>query len=513
MTPEERIAELEAELARHRIFADSVKDYALIEFSEDNRITSWSRGAEQLTGWTEAEVLGQPASIIFTPEDRARGEVEKELETALRDGCAEDERWHLKKDGSRFWASGVLTPLSDRAGFAKVMRDLTRRKRDAEALRISEENHRLFIENVRDHALFQVDTGRRICVWNTGAERIFGYSDGEILGQPFSVLFKPEDQKAGYPEDELARAESSGHVEDQRWLVRRDGSHFFAHWVTHLVRDDQGQNRGFAKVLRDDTERLRAENERARLQQLERDLLAERVETADAALDRTRQELRQLAASLMSAQEDERRRVARELHDDLAQRLAALEIGLVQLRRLPESAVEEWRTAVDLLIGDVGALSAEVRNLSHRLHPSVLDDLGLDAALRQLVADLERSAGLTVRLSTSLGAAPTMPGIVAAALYRIAQEALRNIMRHAKDALVSVRLAATPAEVRLSVQDDGPGMDLAQVRFKGGLGLVSMRERANLAGGSLEIKSAPGQGTIVIAVVPCWWADKAVIDV
>jgi two-component system CheB/CheR fusion protein len=322
------------------------------------------------------------------------------------------------------------------------------------------------------------------------------------------VLFKPEDREQGYPERELAHVRAEGHYTDQKWLLRKDGSHFLAQWVTHLVRNEQGEVRGFAKVLRDETQRMRAERERVRLHQLERDLLSERVQSADAALDRTRQELRDLAGSLMSAQEDERRRIARELHDDFSQRLAALEMGLEHVRQRATRAGQDWASRLDTLVRDVAELSKEVRSLSHRLHPSVLDDLGLDAAIRQLINDLQRTAGLTVRLTSNLGGSVALPNTVATALYRIAQEALRNIVRHARDASVMVNLAATSDEVRLTIHDDGPGMDLLAVREKGGLGLVSMRERANLAGGSLEIRSAPGAGTEVMAVVPCWWAGQ-----
>jgi len=183
-------------------------------------------------------------------------------------------------------------------------------------------------------------------------------------------------------------------------------------------------------------------------------------------------------------------------------------MGLEHVRQRASRAGEEWGSSLDALVRLVAELSEEVRSLSHRLHPSVLDDLGLEAALRQLTTDLQRTAGLTVRLTSNLGGTVALPDTVATALYRIAQEALRNILRHARDASVTVSLLATSDEVRLSVRDDGPGMDVRAVREKGGLGLVSMRERANLAGGSLEIRSAPAAGTEVVVAVPCWWVSK-----
>jgi PAS domain S-box-containing protein len=497
-----RNAELERELAHYRLFADSVEDYALITFNSQKRITSWNRGAERLTGYTESEVLGQSGAILFTAEDREHGEDEKELATARREGCAEDERWHLRKDGTRFWGSGVMTLLHNGEGYAKIMRDLTRHRQATEALRASEERCRLFIDNVRDHALFQLDTEGLISGWNTGAERLFGYAEEEILRQHFSVVFPAEERDRRYPEQELARTLAEGHVFDEMWLIRKDGTRFFASWVTHPIYDERGQLRGFAKVLRDETERKSAEEARQRIQQLERDLLTQRVESAGAALDQTKHELRHLAASLMTAQEDEGRRIARELHDDLAQRLASVEIQLQHLRNQSGGTGSEWTADIDSVCRDIAAMSHDVRNLSHRLHPSALDDLGLEAALRQLVQEFERTAGLEIRMSAALPLAARIPPAAATAVYRIAQEALRNVSKHAKQALVTVNVSATPEELRLMVHDDGPGFDASAARARGGLGLVTMRERAALAGGTLAVQSAPRDGTQIIVAVP-----------
>src|SRR5690242_13960022 len=115
-----------------RFLRDSVLDYAFVTFNPDSRITSWSKGAERILGWTEAEMLGNTGVVIFTEEDQARGEPQKEIDTARREGRAEDERWHRRKDGSRFWGSGVMTAIRDNGGnllgLAKVMRDLSERK-------------------------------------------------------------------------------------------------------------------------------------------------------------------------------------------------------------------------------------------------------------------------------------------------------------------------------------------------------------------------------------------------
>jgi PAS domain S-box-containing protein len=246
-----------------QVLMQCVRDYAFITYNLDNRITSWSAGAERILGWSASEANGQSGEIVFTPEDRASGAIERELTIARNEGRAEDERWHVRKDGSRFWASGILTLLRNDAGlpigFAKVLRDLTDRRYAEAALRESEQRFRLFVENVREYALFQTDVNGRVTSWNPGAERLFGYTRREMMGQPASCLFPVEDQRAGVLEKEISRILADDQQQDSRWLVRKDGSQFWAQWITEAVRDEAGQIRGVAKVLRDETERRRSE--------------------------------------------------------------------------------------------------------------------------------------------------------------------------------------------------------------------------------------------------------------
>jgi PAS domain S-box-containing protein len=256
-----------ARTAQHhfQVFSERVTDYAFITFDPENRITSWSRGAERILGYVEAEVLGQPGSIFFTPEDRLKGGDEQELATARQEGCAEDERWHLRRDGSRFWGSGITTAHRDSQGhlqgYSKIFRDLTTRRRMEERLRESEDRFRLFSDNVTDYALVPVDTAGNVSGWNAGAERTFGYPEPEIVGQPVRLFFTPEDREKGESEKDLSRALAEGRAEDERWMVRRDGSRFWARWVTTPMRDKAGNLRGFAKVLRDETERKELEDQ------------------------------------------------------------------------------------------------------------------------------------------------------------------------------------------------------------------------------------------------------------
>src|SRR5438270_11161288 len=172
-------------------------------------------------------------------------------------------------------------------------------------------------------------------------------------------------------------------------MVRKDGTRFWSRWVTTPMRDSQGHLRGFAKVLRDETERKRAQEERERLQALERELLASQVQSKTHELDRTKEELRALAASLLTAQEEERRRIARELHDDFQQRLALIEISMSRLRQnLPKNPVQT-RLELNRLERDVSNVSNEIRRMSHQLHPALLEHLGLRAALMRLAEDFQ----------------------------------------------------------------------------------------------------------------------------
>ncbi|MBA3548676.1 MAG: PAS domain-containing sensor histidine kinase [Nannocystis sp.] len=516
---DDRIAALEHELAvcregrsvaeegelRLSLFLDSVQDFAFISFDLDGRVVGWSRGAERILDYPQVDAFGMYSGEFFTPEDVARGEDKREFRLAREASRAEDERWHLRRDGTRFWGSGVMTPLLDAqgrlCGFSKVLRDQTATKLAEACLRDSEERLRLFCENVHDYALIPVDLEGLVVGWNTGAARIFGYAPEEILGQHNSCFFNPEDIARGEPEQDLRRAVAEGRAEDARWMVHKDGSRFWSHWVTTPIRDQQTQLRGFAKVLHDSTERKAAEELRERLLEKERLLLQTQVRSTGEALDRTKEELRALAGSLLGAQEDERRRIARELHDDLSQRLAVLAIRLAALRdTLPDGPGGTQDEALQLE-KYVAGLASEVRRLSHKLHPSILDDLGLVVAMRRLIEDFQASRDEPVTFIEREIPDDIAPA-TAAALFRIAQEGLRNVSKHAGEGPVRVGLEHESGALRLTIADAGSGFDHAAVRGLGGLGIISMQERAHLVGGSLNLNSRPGEGTTVEVRVP-----------
>lgn len=204
-------------------------------------------------------------------------------------------------------------------------------------------------------------------------------------------------------------------------------------------------------------------------------------------------------AKLLAAYgEGERRRVARELHDDIGQRLALLADDADRLRRELHCDDELNRRRLDNLVNQARLLSDDLRNISHTLHPAILEDLGLAVALRSLTTQVAERSGLGVSFAAS-GVPRDLPLETTTAVYRIAQEALRNVTKHAGSATACVTLEAHAGELVLIVSDTGTGFN---PKAQGGLGLISMRERAYLAGGVLNVASAMGKGTSVVFRLP-----------
>lgn len=246
---------------RYRQLIDCVRDYAIFMLDTDGNICSWNRGAEEIHGYREAEVLGRNYALLYLPEDVAEDLPHKELLIAELNGRAESEGWRLHRDGGRHWARMTLTALHDEAGelngFSVISFDLTERRRKDDALRHSEERLRLLVESVQDSALFMLDPLGFVDSWNPGAERIKGYRAEEIIGQHFSCFYPPEALAQNWPQELLAMARTLGRAEDSGWRLRRDGSRFWASVVLSALYDRDGRLRGYTKITRDLTDRRR----------------------------------------------------------------------------------------------------------------------------------------------------------------------------------------------------------------------------------------------------------------
>ncbi len=349
----------------------------------------------------------------------------------------------------------------------------------------SEARFHVLVDSVQDYAIFLLEPSGKVASWNTGAERIKGYRATEIIGRHFSCFYTPEDAARGVPQRGLAQARETGHFEAEGWRVRQDGTRFWANVVITPVRGAGGAVVGFAKVTRDLTERKSFEDELKLSQtQLRQEIAA-------------RQQVQQ---QLEQAREAERARIAREVHDELGGALTGLKMGLRRIRhldQLPPAAPEQ----LDELAGEIDDTVQVVRRIAQELRPAVLDDFGLLAALEWQLSEFKKRAGLATEWHTTLTEV-TLPSEAAIGCFRIFQEALTNIARHAQASRVVVDIREDQGQLIISISDNGRGLPAEGPVAPGHLGLVGMRERAAHLAGVLEIGGPPGQGTTVTLRVP-----------
>ncbi|MGH9942124.1 MAG: PAS domain-containing sensor histidine kinase [Pyrinomonadaceae bacterium] len=380
-----------------------------------------------------------------------------------------------------------------------------------ERLRASEERMRLLVESVTDYAIFTVTPNGLIDTWNAGAERIFGYAEKEIVGQAAAVLFTPQDRVRGVPEQELKTAAEKGRASDERWHIRKDGTSLYMSGVVSPIGD--GQPRGFVKIARDLTTQKLMEDEL----RLSHDGLESRVHERTGELERLNETLRmeigerrameerarELVRQLVTVQEDERLRIARDLHDQMGQQLTALRLKLAAHRESCKDDVEMCRE-VDEIESLAGQLDSEVDFLAWELRLAALDDLGLPVTLANFVQEWSQHFGIPAEFHIAgLDATRFAPNIEIN-LYRIAQEALNNVSKHAQCSRADVILERRDQQVVLIIEDNGRGFDpnMEKTPTDKKIGLINMSERAALIGGTLEIETQPGEGTTIFARVP-----------
>jgi PAS domain S-box-containing protein len=455
----------------------NIHDYAIFMLDRAGRVISWNAGAQRIKGYSAQEIHGKHFSVFYPPEDIAMDKPGRELAVARSAGRVEDEGWRLRKDGSRFWANVVITALYDDEGllrgFAKITRDMTERRAAEQALRESEERFRLLVQDVTDYAIFMLDPTGHVISWNAGAQRIKGYSAQEIHGKHFSVFYPREDFAAGRPEHNLETAVYEGRVEDEGWRVRKDGSRFWANVVITALYDDQRRLRGFAKVTRDMTERREAE--------------------------RSLSDRRRLLARLVRAQEAERRRIAWDVHDDSIQAMAAVAMRQQLLaEQLPEPQATRLRELGDRVNDAIDGLRALVT----RLRPPGVDRQSLAAALGDHLLETAAAWGLKHSVESRLAVEP--PPEAAVTIFRVCQEALINVRKHARATTVAVTLDPAGTGVLTRVSDDGVGIRDPEDLRPGPehFGVIEMRERAETVGGWWTMRPREGGGTVVEFWIP-----------
>src|SRR5215510_10252104 len=330
------------------------------------------------------------------------------------------------------------------------------------------ELYRLLVESVKDYAIFVLSPEGNVLTWNQGAQMLKGYTREEIVGQHFSKFYLPEAVENGWPMRELAMAEREGRVADEGWRVRKDGSMFWASVIITALRDSTGQLSGFAKITKDMSEPRDAAE---RINNLNRELRRKVAELDESRriIELRTLELQKLSAEVMHVQDDERRRIARELHDDLGQQLSLLKMLL--------SRGSSGKDAEEI----VSAALSTVRNLSYLLHPPLLDESGLRAAVDWFIEGLAKRSCIQITLQVRPDIFPRLGAEIETTIFRVIQEALMNAVRHAKTESARVEIEKRPESVEVRVRDYGQGLPAELASLNGGkrvgVGISGMRER------------------------------------
>jgi PAS domain S-box-containing protein len=469
--------------ARFKLFVDSVQDYAIFMLDPKGNVTTWNTGAERIKGYQASEIIGRHFSAFYPAEDVNSGKPGSLLDIAEREGHAEDEGWRIRKGGTRFWARVTLTAIRDESGkligFGKVTRDLTDQKRAELLVRRHQERLQLFVQCVQDYALFLLDPEGYITTWNSGAERIKGYKASEIIGQHFSCFYPPE-ERAEKPKYELKIAAKTGRFEDEGWRLRKDGSKFWANVIITALRDETGSLIGFGKVTRDLTQRMLAEK----------------------SLQESQRKLKDLTRHLLHTQEEERRRIGRELHDSLGQYLSVIKMKLDSMGSGSTDPGEIMQCS-----SFVEECIREVRTISYLLYPPMLEELGLRFAILWYLDGFSKRSGIKTALDIPEDF-QRLSRDAELALFRVLQECLTNVQRHSGSQTAAIKVMVDNQEVVLEVRDQGRGLPSSVLQegardWTGslGVGLRGMSERLHQLGGKLDISSGES-GTTVRAAMP-----------
>jgi PAS domain S-box-containing protein len=453
----------------------------------ESRIVLWSRGAEQLYGYSKAEALGRVSHEFFQSEF---AEGREHVDEMLRHvGQWEGELVQRKRNGERLVVASrqiVYRDSTDRpVHILEVNTDITGRKSAEQGMRESQARFAGIISSAMD-AIISIDETQRVVLFNSAAEHMFGCAAAEAIGQPLDRFIPARLREAHRAHVHAfgatgATSRATGKLRDLTAL-RADGQEFPIE--ASISQTEVGGAKLFTAILRDITER----------------------KTAEEMLNRSEEQLRALAARLQQAREEEAMRIARELHDQLGRCLTAIKMDVAGIERgLTEGAAEG---SFHALIERTKRMSQTldetvhtVRRISAELRPGVLDDLGLAAAIEWQARDFQARSGVScvIRVPEEdlrLGRDQST------ALFRIFQEMLTNVARHAQAAKVWVNLSEEEDVVVLEVEDDGVGISPARLAERRSLGLLGMRERVAVFGGEIELSGVPGQGTAVVVRMP-----------
>jgi PAS domain S-box-containing protein len=489
------------------------------------KVTFFNQAAQRLTGWKVEDVLGKVVHTLLH-HSKADGtpysQEECSIYSSLKDGTVHHQvptEVFWRQDGTYFPTEYTSTPILDEGrqikGAVVTFRDISERHRNENLLRGQQQ----ILEMISVEKSL-VEIFERICRFVEELDRssicsIFLYDGlalrmGAAPSLPVSyiealegMLSSPEGGSCGTAAYRKEQVIVSDIATDPLWkrfrnLASKHGLR--ACWSTPILSKTETVL-GVLGIYHRQAQSPKPTD--FALMDLSCGLAGVAIERhlARAALQTNKEELQALGGQLISAQEDERRRISRELHDDMNQRLAVLALNIQSAQKGLGASSPTYRTLQELYDG-VSSLSDDVRHLAYQLHPSILDDLGLKVALQSFVDDFSKWEAIPV-VFTSTDISISLPQEIASCLYRVAQECLRNVAKHAKATQVEVKLIGENGGLRLFLKDNGKGFKVEDTRKgKPGLGLIGMQERVRVVQGTCEVKSAPGQGTEITVWVP-----------
>jgi PAS domain S-box-containing protein len=455
--------------------------FEAIFISEKGVCLEQNSAAEKMFGYTLSEAIGRKGIEWIAPDDR-----EMVMNNMLSGYEGPYEATALRKDGSTFSAEiqGKMMHYKGRTVRVTALNDITKRKQAEEELRKSEQRFRSIFENIPNIAVQGYDADRKIIFWNQASEKLYGYKKEEAIGNQIEDLIIPSEMREFVIEAVRNWVENGIPIPHGELKLMRKDKTTFPVYSSHII----------------------LKNIKGELEMYCIDIDMTESKQAEGALLNSKKMLHYLSSQLITAQEKERRRISLELHDEMGQALTAISINIKSIEKelpLDLTPLIKERIAEIYFLADQA--SGQIRELSHYLRPSMLDDLGLVPTLRWYLDVYRKRTKLDVKYELINFEERPSPE-VETVIYRVVQEALNNIVKHAQAGSVLVRLERKDKEAAVFIKDNGRGFEvnefLAPDDLKGGIGILGMQERVSILGGKFSIQSSKGHGTRISVEIP-----------
>ncbi len=605
--------------SRVDLLLDGIGDYAIFMIDPDGTIISWNKGAQRIKGYKETEILGKNIDIFYSAVDQQEGLPAKNLESALALGHYECTGWRVRKDGSRFMANVIFTPIYSKdkhlKGFAKITRDITEQKQ------AQDQNASLarLLEDTSD-AVISIGTDYELKTWNKAAENLYGFKEEEILGRPLEEVLsiRMSEEARSALRDQL---KNQGYWTGEALHVNSRNDELTILASVSQTHNENGEVNGFVMVCRDITERKRKEDHLKEANEwLEREVkenvrvvvqsekkykmlfesnpmpmwmmsletfaiidvniaalnhygysrkefmeldakkirpeeeearfvndtrqqihaatngghwihrkkgnelihvemsiydfesegkpirlvlsndITEQINTEEE-LKKSYDEIRELASHLQDIREEERAWIAREIHDELGQQLTGLKMDFSWLSKKMKNEDEFTKERIDNALVLLDNTIKSVRRIATELRPGILDDLGLVPAIEWQAEEFQKRFSIPTHFITDVKKT-IFPAGISIGLFRICQESLTNIARHAYASKIEIFLNQEAENLLLRIDDNGKGFEMELPGGRKTLGLLGMKERALMMGGKFKVHSKRGEGTSVLVTIP-----------